>query len=29
MLFKDGQVAGTQVGVQPKSRLVDWIKESI
>jgi thioredoxin 1 len=29
MLFKDGQVAGTQVGVQPKSRLVDWIKEAI
>ena len=29
MLFKDGQVAGTQVGVQPKSRLLDWIKQSI
>jgi len=29
MLFKDGQVAGTQVGVQPKSRLVDWINQSI
>ena len=29
MLFKDGQVAGTQVGVQPKSRLVGWIKETI
>lgn len=29
MLFKGGQVAGTQVGVQPKSKLVDWIKASI
>ncbi|HXK53622.1 MAG TPA: thioredoxin [Hyphomicrobiales bacterium] len=29
MLFKNGEVAGTQVGVQPKSRLVDWIKQSI
>ncbi|MCB1493864.1 MAG: thioredoxin [Rhodobiaceae bacterium] len=29
MLFKDGQLASTQVGVQPKSRLVDWIKTSV
>lgn len=29
MIFKDGKVAGTQVGVQPKSKLVNWIKESI
>jgi hypothetical protein len=28
MLFKNGEVAGTQVGVQPKSRLVDWIKQA-
>lgn len=29
MLFKNGQVAGTQIGVQPKGRLVDWIRQSI
>ena len=29
ILFKDGQVVGTQVGVQPKGRLLDWIKETI
>lgn len=29
MLFKGGQPVGTQVGVQPKSRLVSWISESI
>jgi len=29
ILFKDGQAVGTQVGVQPKSRLVSWISESI
>jgi thioredoxin 1 len=29
MLFKGGEVAGTQVGVQPKSRLVDWISEIV
>ena len=28
-LFKDGQLAGTQVGVQPKSRLVSWINDTI
>ncbi len=29
MLFKDGEVASTQMGVQPKNKLVDWINESI
>ncbi len=29
ILFKDGEAVGTQVGVQPKSRLVDWINQSI
>ncbi|TCT10680.1 thioredoxin [Tepidamorphus gemmatus] len=29
ILFKDGQPVGTQVGVQPKSRLISWINESI
>lgn len=29
ILFKDGRAVGTQVGVQPKSRLVAWINESI
>jgi thioredoxin 1 len=29
MLFKGGQPVGTQVGVQPKSRLVSWISESL
>jgi thioredoxin 1 len=29
MLFKDGEAVGTQVGVQPKSRLVAWINDSI
>lgn len=29
ILFKDGEAVGTQVGVQPKSRLVSWINESI
>ncbi|MGE0585157.1 MAG: thioredoxin [Flavobacteriaceae bacterium] len=28
-LFKDGELAGTQVGVQPKSRLVNWINDTI
>ncbi|MCB1318575.1 MAG: thioredoxin [Leptospiraceae bacterium] len=28
-LFKDGELAGTQVGVQPKSRLVSWINDTI
>jgi len=29
MLFKGGQPVGTQVGVQPKSKLVSWISDSI
>jgi len=29
ILFKDGEVASTQTGVQPKSKLVDWINQSI
>ncbi len=29
ILFKGGEAVGTQVGVQPKSRLVSWINESI
>ncbi|HUX80003.1 MAG TPA: thioredoxin [Alphaproteobacteria bacterium] len=28
MLFKDGKVVGTKVGVQSKSALVDWIKSA-
>ncbi len=26
MLFKGGQVASTKVGVQPKSKLLEWIQ---
>ncbi len=29
ILFKDGQVAATKVGALPKSKLVEWINESI
>ncbi len=29
MLFKNGQVAATKVGALPKSKLLDWINESI
>lgn len=29
ILFKNGEAVGTQVGVQPKSRLVAWINDSI
>jgi thioredoxin 1 len=29
MIFKGGQQVGQQVGVVPKSKLVDWIKSSI
>jgi thioredoxin 1 len=29
MLFKGGQVASTQVGAAPKSKLVEWINRSI
>jgi len=29
MIFKDGQVAATKVGAMPKSKIVEWINESI
>lgn len=29
MLFKDGEAVGTQVGVQTKSKLVDWINGAV
>ena len=29
MIFKDGEVAATKVGALPKSKLVEWINESI
>ncbi len=29
MLFKDGQVASTKVGALPKSKIVEWIEQSI
>ncbi|MEM6664893.1 MAG: thioredoxin [Pseudomonadota bacterium] len=29
MIFKDGELAATQVGVQTKSKLVNWIEETI
>ena len=29
ILFKDGQVAATKVGALPKSKLVEWIHDSI
>ncbi len=29
MIFKDGQVAATKVGALPKSKIVEWIEESI
>ncbi len=29
MLFKDGELASTQTGALPKSKLSDWIKSSI
>ena len=29
ILFKDGQVAATKVGALPKSKLVEWINDSI
>ena len=28
MIFKDGEVSSTQMGVLPKSKLVDWINEN-
>ena len=29
ILFKDGQVAATEVGALPKGKLVEWINDSI
>ncbi|WP_137390885.1 thioredoxin TrxA [Rhodoligotrophos defluvii] len=29
MLFKDGQVAATQVGALPKGKILEWIQKSI
>src|SRR5687767_11828228 len=29
MLFKDGEVLSTQVGANPKGKIVDWIQRSI
>jgi thioredoxin 1 len=29
MLFKGGELASTQVGVQSKSKLVSWVKEAV
>lgn len=29
MLFKDGELAGTKVGVQSKGQLVEWINSTI
>ena len=29
MLFKDGEVAATKVGALPKTKLVEWVQESI
>ncbi|MEO0961792.1 MAG: thioredoxin domain-containing protein, partial [Pseudomonadota bacterium] len=29
MIFKDGQVAATKVGALPKSKISEWIEESI
>jgi thioredoxin 1 len=29
MVFKDGKVAATKVGAMPKSKIVEWLNESI
>jgi len=29
MLFKDGQVASTQVGALPKGKILEWIQRSV
>ena len=29
ILFKDGEVSSTQMGAQPKGKLMDWINQSI
>ena len=29
MIFKDGKVIGTKVGALPKSKLIEWINETV
>ncbi|MGE3143336.1 MAG: thioredoxin TrxA [Hyphomonadaceae bacterium] len=29
MLFKDGKVAATKVGAMPKSKIVEWLNETV
>ena len=29
MVFKDGKVAATKVGAMPKSKIVEWLNESV
>lgn len=29
MIFKDGQVAATKIGALPKSKLYEWVEQSI
>jgi thioredoxin 1 len=29
MLFKNGEIAATQVGALPKNKIADWIKKSV
>ena len=29
MLFKDGEVAATKVGAAPKTKLIEWVEESL
>jgi len=29
MVFKDGQVAATKIGALPKSKLTEWVEQSI
>ncbi len=29
MLFKNGKVAATRVGAMPKSKIVEWLNESV
>jgi hypothetical protein len=28
-VFKDGKVASTKVGAMPKSKIVEWLNESV
>jgi thioredoxin 1 len=29
MVFKDGKVASTKVGAMPKSKILEWLNESV